>query len=330
VALDLCLLAVGLALIIKGGELFVAAAVRIARFLRMPHVVIGSTLVSLTTTIPELVVSIVAGIRGEPGIAVGNAVGSVICNIGLILGLTASLKHLDVRPRSLRMPLVGMFIAGAALLLMTLDLALSRWQGGVLIFAGLAYFLYDFMHHWRDRQPALVAKAAAIETETAQLGWRWFHTVPGTALQFFLGAVTVILGSKLLVDGAVGVAVGLGIPTIVIGLTVVAVGTSLPELVTAVTSSRAAVSDLAIGNVLGANIANLTFIVGAAAVIGGVRMDRLTQVFNFPAMLAMMALLLWMLLTDRRVSRREGAVLLASYGAYLVALVVLTIWHGKT
>ena len=105
----------------------------------------------------------------------------------------------------------------------------------------------------------------------------------------------------------------------------VAVGTSLPELVTAITSSRRAVSDLAVGNVLGANIANLTLIVGTASVLHDVKLDRLTQVFNFPALLLVMGLLLWMLLTDHRLTRREGVALLFTYGLYLLALVALTL-----
>jgi cation:H+ antiporter len=155
------------------------------------------------------------------------------------------------------------------------------------------------------------------------------QTKPGTAVQFAVGAAVVVVGSRLLVDGAVDVAGGLGIRPIIIGLTVIAIGTSLPELVTAISSSRKAVSDLAVGNVLGANIANLTLIVGAAATLHDVKMDRLTQLFNVPAMLLVMGLLLWMLLTDRRVTRREGAALLVTYGLYLVALIGLTLITGR-
>lgn len=322
---DALFLIVGLALIVQGGSWFVAAAVRLAEFLRMPRVVIGSTLVSLATTTPELVVSIMAGARGESGLAVGNAVGSCICNIGLILGLAAALRHVDVQPRALRTPLLAMFLAGAALFLMTLDLCLSRGQGLLLLLGGMLYFTWDFWQHWRDRQPRNLAEAAGIQQEKATTRLAWLQTKAGTGVQFLGAALVVVFGSRLLVDGAVDVAARLGIPSIVIGLTVVAVGTSLPELITAITSSRQSVADLAVGNVLGANIANLTFIVGAAAVLQDVTMSRLTQAFNFPALLAVMALLLWMLFTDRRVTRREGAVLLAAYGAYLVALVALTV-----
>lgn len=327
--LDTLMLLGGLALIIKGGEFFVAAAVRIAEFLRMPRVVIGSTLVSLTTTTPELVVSIMAGVRGESGLAVGNAVGSCICNIGLILGVTAGIKQVDVHFRALRTPLLAMLGFGVLLCLMTLDLSLARWQGGLLLAAGLGYFAWDFWQHWRDRKPEDIAEATAIEAEKAAARWTWVQTKAGAVAQFLFGAGIVVAGSRLLVEGAVGAAARLGVPSIVIGLTVVAVGTSLPELVTAVTSARKSVSDLAVGNVLGANIANLSLIAGAAAVIQTVGMDRMTQLFNFPAMLAVMGLLCWMLRTDRRVSRGEGFTLLAAYAGYLAALVGLTLMASQ-
>lgn len=327
--IDFLMLIGGLALIVKGGDFFVAAAIRLAEFLRMPRVVIGSTLVSLATTTPELVVSIMAGLRGEAGLAVGNAVGSCICNIGLILGVTAAIKHVDVHFRALRAPLMAMFGFGVLLFVMSLNLSLSRWQGALLILGGISYFGWDFWRHWQNREPGTAAEAAVIKKEKAAARWAWVETRTGTVVQFLFGAGVVVAGSRLLVEGAVATASRLGISPIVIGLTVVAVGTSLPELVTAVTSSRKSVSDLAVGNVLGANIANLTLIVGAAALIQSVGMDRLTQLFNFPAMLGIMSLLFCMLLTDRRVTRREGALLLTVYVAYLAALSGLTLFAAR-
>lgn len=327
--MELLMLLGGLALIIKGGDFFVAAAIRIAEFLRMPRVVIGSTLVSLATTTPELVVSIMAGLRGESGLAVGNAVGSCICNIGLILGVTATLKQVEIHFRSLRLALLAMVAFGVLLLVMTLDLALSRTQGAILVGCGLAYFIWDFWRHWQDRKPAVMAEAKEIEAEAAEARWAWARTKAGTAVQFIFGALVVVAGSRLLVEGAVDLAARLGIPSIVIGLTVVAVGTSLPELVTAVTSSRKSVSDLAVGNVLGANIANLTLIVGAAAVLQTVTLDQFTQLFNFPALLVVMGTLVVMLWTGRCLSRREGVGLLGLYGLYLVALIGCTLWLAR-
>lgn len=326
---DLLLLFGGLALIVKGGDLFVAAAIRLAEFLRMPRVVIGSTLVSLTTSAPELVVSVMSGIKGESGLAVGNAVGSVICNIGLILGITAAIKHVDVHPRTLRTPLFAMFGAGVLLFALTMGLRLSRWQGIVLLAAGTGYFVWNFWEHWRDRKPQDVAEAKAIESGVTATRFAWLETPAGSSTQFLVGAAIVLLGSRLLVDGAVNLAGRLGVPSIIVGLTVVAFGTSLPELITAIASSRKSVSDLAVGNVLGANIANLTLVVGVAAVVHEVTLDRLTQLFNFPAMLVMMSLLLWMLLTDRRVTRREGVVLVVVYGVYLTTVAAVTLYGSS-
>ncbi len=279
---DLLMLIGGLALIVNGGGWFVAAAVRLAEFLRMPRVVIGSTLVSLATTTPEFVVSIMAGLRGEPGLAAGNAIGSAICNIGLILGITAAIKLVDVQWRSVRTPLIAMCALGGLLFALSWDLTLSRAEGVLLLALGGSYFAWDFWQHWRDRNPAHLTEAVAIEAETATTRWRWFETKTGSIVQFMLGSAVVVGGSRLLVEGAVGSAERLGIPAIVIGLTVVAVGTSLPELVTAITSSRKAVADLAVGNVLGANIANLSVIVGAAAVLHDVTLQPIEQRFNFP------------------------------------------------
>jgi cation:H+ antiporter len=325
--LDFTFLVAGLALIFKGGDLFVSAAVRIAEILRMPRVVIGGTLVSLATTSPELVVSVMAGLKGESGLAVGNAVGSCICNIALILGVTAAIQPVDFHPRPLRQPLLGMFFFGVVLFLMTLDLVLQRWQGLVLLLGGAAYFSVSFLRHWQDPKPQDVAEATTMVKEAVATRWAWFRTKPGTVAQFLIGAAIVVFGSKLLVDAAVNIASALGVPSIVVGLTVVAVGTSLPELITAIASSGKKVSDLSLGNVLGANIANLTIVIGAAASIREVTLDRLTQLFNFPAMLLALLLLWWMLRTSKRMTRREGAILLTYYGAYLAVVVTLTVWQ---
>ena len=222
-------LIIGLALLVKGGDLLVSAAVRIAEHLRMPRVVIGSTLVSLATTTPELAVSLMAGGRGESGLAVGNAVGSCICNIGLILGITAVLRGVDVNLRTLRTPLLAMFGCGILLFVMSLDLSLSRGQGLLLIGIGITYFIYDFAQHARERKPSAVVEARVIENAAAHRV-NWFHSKIGSMLQFLLGTGIVVLGSRWLVDSAVHIADALGIPSIIIGLTVIAIGTSLPEL----------------------------------------------------------------------------------------------------
>jgi cation:H+ antiporter len=318
------LLIAGLALIILGGDLFVSASVRIAEFLRVPRIVIGSTLVSLATTSPELVVAVVSGLRGASGLAVGNAVGSCVCNIGLILGLMAVLKNVAVHRDALRVPLTAMLVAGFILLLMTLDLGLTRSQGLLLCSLGVVYFMYDFRRHHRGGSPLEAVEAEQVEKEHLR-GRGWFETGRGTAVQFAGGAILVVAGSKLLVDAAVTMATALGIPSIVIGLTLVAVGTSLPELVTAVSSSRRNVSDLAVGNILGANVANLTLIIGSAASLNDVVLSRTTQMFNFPSLLLCMAIVVYAVYAGGRVTRRRGVFLLGFYGLYLAGILVMTI-----
>ncbi|HWP56801.1 MAG TPA: calcium/sodium antiporter [Candidatus Acidoferrales bacterium] len=321
---EILFLLLGLGLIIKGGDLFVSASVRIAEFLRLPRVVIGSTLVSLATTSPELVVSVVAGLKGESGVALGNAVGSAVCNIGLVLATMATLKGIAVHPAELRTALTTMVALGLVLFLVTFDLRLSRVEGVILLLFGIGYFVYDFFLRERDVDPQDIAEAVAIETAVVA-GRGWLRTRRGTTVQFCFGAAMVVWGSRWLVDSAVAVATALGVSPIIIGLTIIAVGTSLPELVTAVSSARQNVSDLAVGNVLGANIANLSLIVGTAAAIDEIRMSRTTQLFNFPALLILMGGVAFLVLRKKAISRRAGGGLLCFYFLYIAGLIALSI-----
>lgn len=316
-------LLIGLILIVKGGDLFVSASVHIAELLDMPRMVIGSTLVSLGTTSPELVVSIMAGVHGESELAVGNAVGSCMCNLGLILGVIAIVKQIEVHPRLLHGQLVSLFALASLLFLLTLDLAISRFQGGALLLGGIGYFVHDFRKHLRPAaSPVEIVEAKAIE-EQAVAGHRLLANRLGTTFQFIAGAVLIIAGSKCLVDGAVGIATGFGVSPVVIGLTVVALGTSLPELATAITSARKNVSDLAVGNVLGANIANLSLIIGSAASIDPVHLDRATQAIALPMLMAGIAVLWWVLRTRPQITRRHGALLLAFYALHLSIVIIV-------
>jgi cation:H+ antiporter len=322
--LDLLWLLVGLAMVVKGGDSFVSASVRLAELWRMPRVVIGSTLVSLATTTPEITVSIISGLQGEPGLAVGNAVGSCICNFGLIMGLLAVIKHVETHPQVLRMPLWVMLGCGVLVFGLSFDLRLGRGQGVGLVLLGLLYFIYDFRRHQRAAHPLELIEAAEIERERVE-GRRWAEGSWGTLTHFLFGGVLVIVGSKLMVDGAVGLAEAFGVPSIVIGLTVVALGTSMPELVTAITSSRQNVSDLAVGNLLGANIANLTLVIGSAAALHELSLDRVVQLLNFPGLLLVILLGFTFLSSGQRLTRTEGVVLLVYYGLYLGVLTLVTL-----
>jgi cation:H+ antiporter len=210
-----------------------------------------------------------------------------------------------------------MIAAGILPLVLAHDLRLGRAGGLTLVLLGAGYFVWDFLRHLAARAAPVAGEAEAIvQQEMKRLG-----RPPGlaaTGARFLGSAAVVVLGSRLLVDGAIGVAAGLGVPAMVIGLTVIAFGTSLPEFITAVTSSRRAAGDLAVGNVFGANIANLTLIVGTAAILNDLVLDRATQRLHFPFLLAGMGLLVWKLARDRWLSRRDGLVLIAGYALYLV------------
>jgi len=305
---------IGAALVIKGADFFVSASVAIAHYAKIPRVVIGSTLVSLATTAPELAVSATASFRGNPKLAIGNAVGSAIANIGLILGVLAILRPMSVRARDFRLPGFVMLGAGVLLFFLTLPLHLARWAGLLLLACGCSYLLTDY---WRHRpQPG-------TEPETVDSA-----QVPTMSLRnsigiFVLGAVMVIGGSRLLCDSAVELAERVGIPEMIIGLTLVAFGTSLPELVTAITAARKGVPELSLGNVVGANIMNVTLVTGTAATIRPLTLSPSLQRYNFPAMIAIFVLLLILARTGRRLTRKEGWVLISFYALYLVGLIFL-------
>jgi cation:H+ antiporter len=236
--------------------------------------------------------------------------------------VVAALKQIEVHPSVLRVPVGVMLGLAAALALLTLDLELSRLQGLALLLAGAAYFAYDFLAHRRDTRRTDVVEASAIERDVVA-GHAWLLTGRGTTVQFLAGAVMVVAGSRLLVDAAVGLATALAVPSLVVGLTMVALGTSLPELVTVAASARRRVSDLGIGNVLGANVANLSLVPGAAAVIAPAGIGRAEQLFNMAALLVVLAVVALLIVRRGRISRRAGAGLLVLYAGYLAGLTML-------
>lgn len=314
VLVSVALLAVGIAAIIKGGDLFVASSVAIARHFRLPRALIGSTLVSLATTTPELAVSVTASVQGNPGLALGNAVGSAICNVGLIVGVLSLLHPLAVRREDFAFPARVMLGAGLLLTALTIRLRLGRPEGGLLLLCAAGYLAADFFRH---RRRAAVAGSVIPSQDAPRLGRRKAFGL------FALGAGLVLVGSRLMADHAVLLAALFGVPPMIIGLTIVAVGTSLPELVTAVTAARKGVPELSLGNLVGANILNVTLIPGLSGAIHPLAMTNLTQRYNFPAMLLMFVLLLVLARTGGKLTRGEGWILIAAYGAYLGGLLLI-------
>ena len=305
-------LAAGLFLVCKGGDLFVDSSVYIATVMRVPRIIVGGTLVSLATTLPELVVSVTASVMKNPGIALGNAVGSVICNIGLILGGSAVLCQLSVPREDFRRRSLWLLVSSVLVILFSWSLYLSRPFAAILLGIFVAYLYFDY------RQITSNRGAETAETKTEPEG-----SLGKSIGKFLIGALLVVVGSRLLVKSAVAIATALGIPSIIIGLTIVAVGTSLPELVTAITAAKKGCADLSIGNIIGANILNLTLITGASGVIFPLTLTRLTQVYSFSWLMIFVLLVMFLFWKEGKLGKRGGILLFSLYLIYLIGVTLI-------
>ena len=308
---DIVLIAVGFALVAKGGDLFVDSSVQIGRALRIPRFVIGGTLVSLATTGPELVVSATAATMGDSGIALGNAVGSCICNIGLIVGMVALIMPVQVdRQDFIRR--AGWMVGGGLLVVgFSWDLTMDRVYGVVLLALAVGYLGWDLLGILRSRRGG----GEEVENAAAAIG------LAGPTAWFAVGGACVLAGSYLLVNSGQGLAAALGVPSAIIGFSVIAVGTSLPELVTGVTAARKGVPDLSLGNIVGANVLNLLLIVGLSGTIQPLLLDSFSQWYGFPWLGIFFLAIVGVVLKNGVVRRAAGIGLLMLYALYTIGLV---------
>lgn len=310
---QIALFILGMVLIIYGGDAFVDAALCIGRKIGISTFVLGATVVSLTTTLPELFVSTIASAGGHTELAIGNAVGSIICNTGLILGLCAVLTPMVLNgPSQVKKALlsIGCLLALAAL---TLSGSIT-WVGGLGLYLLLAVYLWL---NFREM------KQAPARTENTEESFSAKHIA-----LFIVGAGSIILGSNILVDSASALATLMHIPEKFIALSVVALGTSLPELVTSLTAIRKKEAGLSIGNIIGANILNIVLVMATSAIVapGGLTttvvksgilqgMDQLL-VLDIPVAAVLAGILLFCA-RKKSVPRMAGIVLLAVYAGYL-------------
>ena len=312
---DILLIAVGFALVAKGGDLFVDSSIHIGRALRIPRFVIGGTLVSLATTAPELVVSVTAATMGDSGIALGNAVGSCICNIGLIVGTVALIMPVQV-DRTDFVRRAGWMVAGGLLVVgFSWDLSLDRVYGIVLLALAVAYLAWDLMGILRSRRESgtEAQDPNASKGLAKAVGW------------FAVGGACVLAGSRLLVTSGQGLAEALGVPSAIIGFSVIAIGTSVPELVTGVSAARKGVPDLSLGNIIGANVLNLLLIVGLSGTIQPLVLDPFSQWYGFPWLGIFFLAIVGMVLKNGVVRRSAGIGLLVLYALYTIGLVSIPV-----
>jgi cation:H+ antiporter len=333
------LILVGMALITKGGDLFTDSAVAIARATRIPPVIIGATIVSVATTFPEFMVSLTGALRGSSGIAVGNALGSCCCNIGLIVGTCAILQGILSKKRNEeagipvnRVTLLGpglfMLTAGAAVWIFSMfdnaglmnekgesvPYALSRWQGSVLAVLLVIYLGYSL-------RTALQARFESTMTEEETEAEEEIREHMGKQLLLFvLGALLVVLGSRLMVASAASLAREFGVPELIVGLTILAIGTSLPEYTISLMAVIKGHGSLGIGNIIGANVLNICWVVATCSLINPLPIQTQTIVLDGPVMLLLMISLLAMGWKRERISMSDGIVLCSIFSVYYVIM----------
>lgn len=312
---DLLLTALGLGILVFGGEATLRGAVGLARLLGVSPAMIGLTVVAFGTSAPELVVSVQATLDGSPAIAVGNVVGSNIANIMLILGVGAIVAPLVCDPRAVRRDATAMVAALALLAGLGLTGRIVAWEGAMMVVTLIFYIVWSYL---KDRgDSSAIAELHAREAEET-------GGVPDSAalVSLFLGVglASLVGGAHLLVDGAVGIARTAGVSESVIGLSLVAVGTSLPELVATVIAAWRRHSDVAVANVLGSNLFNVLLILGASSMAAPLPFAPDIVLIDLWVMLGAGAVLVPMMISGWHISRREGAVLLVLYLVYMTAL----------
>ena len=302
----------GLVLIIKGGDFFVDAASWIAEASGVPKFLIGATIVSLGTTMPELLVSLMAAAEGSIGIAVGNAVGSVTANIGLIMGISVVCIAAAANRREQGFNFVMMVAAIALLLIFSLDASLSLPESVIILALFVAYMVHSVLSARR-------AMKADSGEEKAPKDRR---TVVTNILKFIAGVAGIVIGARLMVKYGSALARLFGVPESIIGATLVAVGTSLPELVTTITAIVKKQASLSIGNIVGANIIDLTLILPLCSVISGKALPILRQniVLDMPVCLGLCLLATVPPLISQRFHKWQGVAMLVCYAGYMAAL----------
>lgn len=295
----------GLVGLFFGGEALVRGSVGIARRMAIPPLLIGLTVVGFGTSTPELLVSVDAAWRGVPDIALGNIIGSNIANILLIVGLSALVWPIKVMGATLRRD-TAVMMAAALALVPVFALGLVSRPAGLILVAGLAAYLI-----WAYRHPGDATEEDVDIPPPA--------SVLVSTLWVMGGLVALMVGARLLVDGAVSIARGFGISEAFIGLTIVAVGTSLPELATSLIAAIRRQSEIAIGNIIGSNIFNVLGILGVTALITPIPVASRFLTFDLPVMIAASMVLTALLLTRPVIGRSVGVAMLAGYVAYVWA-----------
>ena len=322
-------LAAGFVLLIKGGDWFVDAATGIAKRFHLPELLIGATVVSIGTTLPEVMTSAMGAMAGSSAVAYGNAIGSIVCNTSLIAALTIAIKPAKADRKSLIFPVC--FFFGAAIFYSLNAYIFGRfnlWMGIVLLLGFVAYMIINVLNMKKNpgEIEAIDEHSEKAEGEEADSG-----SLVKDIIMLVVSSAVIAVGAKLLVEGATKIAVDLKVPATIISLTIVALGTSLPELVTAVTALMKGHGALSLGNIIGANIFNLVLVSGTAFTINPFDVPKeatflgnnASFIFDIPLVFIVMGIMTIPTIITGKLRRWQGVSLLALYAAYCILQFVI-------
>ena len=335
--LELMLFILGLVMLIKGADYFVKGSAAIAEKLGISELIIGLTLVAIGTSVPELGACIVASIKQESGIVIGNVIGSNIANMGLIIGISAAIYSMKTHKQMLRRDGYIMLAGTVLFYLFILDRSLHWIEGGLmlLIYGAYVIFLFEEMkaedmhfpgfvrYFFRFRYLRTIRKRMLSARARHRAGFKELLKagMHRDSLKVVLGAVAVASGAHLMVEEAIFFAAALGISTSIIAITMIALGTSLPELSVSITAARKGYGDIAVGNIIGSNIANLLLVAGSSSFVHMLRVDDFSLKIAVPLMLILTLFMLVFIRASWRIKRVEGIAFFLCYVIFIAVIV---------
>lgn len=308
--ISIILFILGLILIVKGGDYFIESSVEIAKISKLPKILIGATIVSVATTAPEAIVSITASFKNHTQMSVGNSIGSIICNTGLILGITSIINPTKVKGNLTKLKSLMLIVFFIIFLKLSFDRTINYSDAWILLILLIIYILFDLLVIMYKKNKAMK------EYETIYSKKNYIKII----LLFIIGIVGIFIGSNLLINNGIVIATFIGIPEAVISLTLIALGTSLPELTTALTALKKGHSSLSIGNIIGANILNISLVLGTSGFLNDLEISIQNIYLDFVIAFILILILTLTCIFRGKVNRLVGFSLFLIYILYLFIL----------
>lgn len=302
---------IGFILISKGADFFINATVEIGRKTKISELILGATIVSFATTLPELTVSLFASIDNHATMSLGNAVGSIICNTGLILGMVIFVSPFKVDKNMFVSKSIILLLAITTLIVLGVDGSITRVDGGILLMLLVVYMYTNYKSILKDTSKTYLYYCMTQQNDMSTLK---------IVISFISGLVMMIVGSRLLVDNGVEIARFIGIPQGIISLTVIALGTSLPELVSSITAVRKRHHEICAGNILGANILNIVSVIAISSIPNSLPILSQNIRIDYPFMIILCLTLIIPTIIKQRLYRLQGIIMFGTYISYLAIL----------